>query len=220
MTYLYGATLLGTTHHVRDWVEAELPQVKVPDQSAFMFYQYLGKKLFEGIEKAVPAAASAMRWLQQVASSHPKNTRMEWSSPTGFPVQHDYQSFTETRIRLRSCGVSYVAVRDYDGGTRPHSMRNAISPNFVHALDAAHLTMTADAMRRDGLAMVAIHDSFGTHPCDVDTMHKHIRQQFHKLYTESNILEDFCQDVQTELTPPTLGEFNLDAVLDSEFFFS
>ncbi len=220
MTFLYGATLLGTTHHVRDWVESELAHIKVPDQSAFMFYQYLGKKLFEGIEKAVPAAAEAMRWLQSVASKHPRNTRMEWHSPTGFPVQHDYQSFKETRIRLRSCGVSYVAVRDYDGGTRPHSMRNAISPNFVHALDAAHLTMTANAMRIQGLSMVAIHDSFGTHPCDVDDMHKHIREQFHKLYTESDILGDFCKEVGTKLTPPKQGNFNLDEVLDSEFFFS
>lgn len=220
MTYLYGATLLGTTHHVRDYVEAELPEIKVPDQSAFQFYQYLGKKLFSGIEKAVPAAANTMRWLQEVASKGPRGERMEWTSPTGFPVQHDYQSFSEVRLKLKSCGVVFVAVREYDGGTRPHSMRNAISPNFVHALDAAHLTMVAHAMLSSGLSMVGIHDSFGTHPCDVDAMHTHIRQQFHKLYTQHDILQDFCDDVKTKLNPPTQGEFNLDAVLDSEFFFS
>lgn len=220
MTYLYGATLLGTTHHVQDFVEDELPHVKVPNQAAFQFYQYIGKKLFDGIEAAVPAAAEAMRWLQQVASNHPRNTRMEWTAPTGFPVQHDYQSYHEIRIKLKSCGVLWTAVREYDGGTRAHSMRNAISPNFVHALDAAHLTMVADVMRKDGLGMVAIHDSFGTHPCDVDTMQRHIREQFVKLYTENDILGNFCKDVGTDLEPPKQGDFDLTQVLDSEFFFS
>lgn len=220
MTYLYGATLLGTTHHVQDFVEDELPHVKVPNQAAFQFYQYIGKKLFDGIEAAVPAAAEAMRWLQAVASNHPRNTRMEWTAPTGFPVQHDYQSYHEIRIKLKSCGVLWTAVREYDGGTRAHSMRNAISPNFVHALDAAHLTMVADAMRKDGLSMVAIHDSFGTHPCDVDTMQRHIREQFVKLYTENDILGNFCKDVGTDLEPPKQGDFDLTQVLESEFFFS
>lgn len=220
MTYLYGATLLGTTHHVRDFVEDEMPEVKIPDQHAFQFYQYVGKKLFAGLEAAVPAAAEAMRWLQSVASKHPRGERMEWTSPTGFPVQHDYQSYRELRLKIKSCGVLFTAVREFDGGTRTHSMRNAISPNFVHALDAAHLTFTADAMRKSGLSMIGIHDSFGTHPCDVDDMQRIIREQFFRLYNDFDILGDFRSDVETALKPADVGTFDLKAVLSSEFFFS
>ena len=99
-------------------------------------------------------------------------------------------------------------------------MANAISPNFVHALDSSHLTMVANTMQRDGLTMVAIHDSFGTHPCDVDRMHVYIRQEFVNLYARPNLLTLFMWDVEAVGEPPTRGTLDLSEVLDSEFFFS
>lgn len=220
MTFLYGATLLGTVHYVRDYLEKEMPETVVPDEHSFEYYQYLAKKLFTGIENAVPASAQAMHWLRSVAKAQPRGKRMEWRTPSGFPVQHDYQDFEEVRIGVMSCGVSSVMVREYTNGTRPHAMQNAISPNFVHALDATHLTFVADTMREHGYAFVGIHDSFGTHPADVDDMQRIIREQFVRLYDNSNILNDFITDIGSDKKPPAQGTFDVSQVLDSEYFFS
>ena len=181
---------------------------------------YIAKKLFQGIAAAVPAAAQAMHWLKEIARQQPSGQRMSWHTPTGFWVQHDYQDYTDNQVRLNSCGVVQVWVREWNEGTRAHAMRNAISPNFVHALDASHLTMVANAMAADNLAMVAIHDSFGTHPCDVDKMHQHIRQEFVNLYSGPNLLTEFLWEVNGVGEPPFRGSLDLLEVLDSEFMFS
>lgn len=224
MTYVYGATLVGTADHVEYTLEKDiLPEkgIAVPDP-VFLHEAsvYMAKKLFAGIAVTVPAAAAAMQWLKNIARQQPSGKRMTWRTPTGFWVQHDYQDYTDTRVRLNSCGVQLTMVREWTDGTKAHAMANAISPNFVHALDASHLTMVANSMARDGLTMVAIHDSFGTHPCDVDAMHVHIRQEFVNLYARPNLLTEFLWDVEAIGEPPCRGALDLNEVLESEFMFS
>lgn len=224
MTYVYGATLRGTAEHIEQVLTKDvLPQTGKTWRDEGMVFKdcmYIAKKLFQGIAAAVPAAASAMHWLMDIAGQQPNGKRMTWKTPTGFIVQHDYQDYIEKRIDINSCGVSCTIVRDWSDGTLPHAMRNAISPNFVHALDSSHLTMVANAMQADGLDMVAIHDSFGTHPSDVDAMHVHIREQFVHMYSRPNLLAEFLWEVGGVGETPARGTLNLQDVLDSEFMFS
>jgi DNA-directed RNA polymerase len=98
-------------------------------------------------------------------------------------------------------------------------MQNAIAPNFVHALDASHLTLTALDMKSKALQMVGIHDSFGTHPCDVDEMHRSIREKFIHLYSDRHILSSFLFDVGVHGEAPLMGSLDLSGVRTSEFFF-
>lgn len=223
MTYVYGATLRGTAEHIETVLGKEvLPDTGntwLDEGKTFEHCMYIAKKLFQGIAAAVPAAAQAMHWLREIAKQQPAGKRMTWRTPTGFWVQHDYQDFTDTRIKLNSCGVLFTWVREWNEGTRAHAMQNAISPNFVHALDASHLTMVANAMNAENLKMVAIHDSFGTHPCDVDEMHKHIRQEFVNLYSRPSLLAEFLWEVGGVGEPPHRGSLDLSEVLDSEFVF-
>lgn len=221
MTYVYGATLRGTVDHI-DMVMTKRG-VKFPSDDIarpFDYQMYAAKKLFTGIELAVPAAAAAMVWLKQTARAMPKGQRMEWRTPTGFLVQHDYQDFDEVRVKLRSCGVTDIIVREANGDTQSLKMQNAIAPNFVHALDASHLSLTALAMQKAGLDMVGIHDSFGTHPCDVDTMHGLIRNEFVSMYQNTDVLGEFLWEVGGCGDKPERGNLQLEGVKLSEYFFS
>lgn len=224
MTYVYGATLRGTAEHIEYMLNKELLTAAgeswLDERKTFEHCMYIAKKLFQGIAAAVPAAASAMHWLREIAKQQPSGRRMTWRTPTGFWVQHDYQDFTDTKVRLNSCGVVQVWVREWNEGTRAHAMQNAISPNFVHALDASHLTMVVNAMAQEELQIVAIHDSFGTHPCDVDSMHSHIRTEFVRLYSRPNLLSEFLWEVGGIGEPPTRGSLDLLDVMESEFMFS
>lgn len=224
MTYVYGATLAGTAQFIEAYYEEELmptADVQWPEEcSSFDMSMYLARKMFAGIERAVPAAAAAMRWLRAVVRAQPSGKPLVWSTPVGFQIVHDYRSYDEVRVALRSCGVQRIIVRDWNDGTRTIPMQNAISPNFVHGLDATHLTMTANAMEQLGHDFVGIHDSFGTHPCDVDDLHRCIRTEFVSLYKRHNLFSDFLWQVGGTLEVPERGSFNLDDVLTSEFMFS
>lgn len=217
MTYVYGATLLGTAQHVEH--EMYAAGVDWEGLNTRKLTQYAGKKLFYGIASTVPAAAQAMRWLQDVARQQPSGTRMEWTTPIGFKVQHDYQTYEEVQVRVRSCGLVHTLVRMPDGGTNGIRMRNAISPNFVHALDSTHLALTALAMQSAGCNLAAIHDSVGTHPSDVAQMHRLVRQAFVEMYSGTNLLGEFLWEVQGVGEAPLRGTLDVAKVLDSEFFF-
>jgi DNA-directed RNA polymerase len=218
MTYVYGATLRGTAQFVLKTVEDDGGTFPV-GVTAFTCCIYLARKLFQGIGSTVPAAEYGMHWLRNVAKRVPKGRRMEWKTPTGFLVQHDYQAFDEVRVELRSCGVRTMLVHEPTDGIRPLQMQNAIAPNFVHSLDAAHLTFTALDMESKGLSMVGIHDSFGTHPCDVDELHKSLREKFIALYSDRHIMSSFLFDVGVPGEAPIMGSLDLSGVRTSEFFF-
>lgn len=217
MTYVYGSTMIGTARFLEEVLLEEHPDLGLVP---FAKLQYMATLLMRGVASTVPAADAAMRWLREVAGDNPNGKRMEWRTPTGFLVQHDYQAYNEERVRLRSCGVTAITVRDYTEGTRPVPMRNAISPNFIHSMDAAHLTRTVLTMQKLGLSVSAIHDSFGTHPCDVDAMGLVIRDEFIRLYSDPDILINFLWDVGGVGSAPMKGTFDLTEVRDSEYFFS
>ncbi|MCY1444568.1 DNA-dependent RNA polymerase [compost metagenome] len=160
-----------------------------------------------------------MRWLRDRAKSAAGDTPMLWFSPTGLMVEHDYRDFDERRVKIRSCGITDIVVREELDTTRSNRMQNAIAPNFVHALDAAHLTLTANRLSPKH-AMVAIHDSFGTHPSSVDAMHSAIRDAFVELYTEHDPLALFLRGIgQEEVALPPRGTLNLELFRTSEFGF-
>lgn len=220
MTYVYGATVRGTAQFIEEYVYKEMPDAVFPDPlRSYTYCSYAAKKLFQGIAATVPAADNAMRWLKSVAKSMPNGKRMQWKTPTGFLVQHDYQGYDERILHVRSCGLKQITVREWNEGTKPLQMQNAISPNFVHAMDASHLTLTARSMLDDGLFMVGIHDSFGTHACDVSTLHTKVRDAFVQLYQNRNLLGEFLWEVGGIGEPPERGSFDLDSVKESEFFF-
>jgi DNA-directed RNA polymerase len=219
MTYCYGATMRGTMDFVAEYLNSEMKEVLPPDAKITDYTGYAAKKLFDGIASAVPAAAMVMQWLRSVAGQMPCGKRMEWTTPTGFLVQQDYQGYTEVRVKLRSCGSTSVLMREPSEDTIPTKMRNAIAPNFVHALDASHLTLTALGMKRRGLTMVGIHDSFGTHASDVDALHEVVRHEFVQMYTKHNVLANFMWDVGALGAVPMLGTLDLQDVIESEFFF-
>ncbi|QDH84545.1 putative RNA polymerase [Achromobacter phage vB_AxyP_19-32_Axy21] len=218
MTYSYSATVLGTA----DYLASKMTDYGVVVPAGVPIRKlatYGGRKLFEGIAETNPAAAALMRWFQDVVLSIPKGVGMEWKSPSGFIVRHDYQDFDEKIVMLRSCGLREVVVRQRNEDTVPHQMRNAIAPNYIHSCDAAHATLTANEMEALGLDFVGIHDSFGSHACDYLKLNGALRRTFVAMYTENDVLFDFLWSVKGFATVPLKGKLDLNQVLNSEFFF-
>ena len=102
--------------------------------------------------------------------------------------------------------------------------RTAFPPNFVHSLDASHLMMTAMAFNKAGGTFAGVHDSFWTHPCDVDLLATTLRDTFVDLYSMP-VLEDLKRQLEqgynVELPAlPEKGTLDLQVVKKSPYFFS
>jgi len=140
-----------------------------------------------------------------------KDVRMTWTSPSGFKVQHLH--FEQEVIRTGFINISPDGDKDYDY----RKMLTALSPNFVHSLDAAHLGKVVLAFDHN---MVTIHDSYGCHLAYVDELLETIKVEFVKMYKEP-LLNKFGKEInpnsQDFMRDP---DFEIDEVLHSNYLFS
>jgi DNA-directed RNA polymerase len=191
----------------------------LPEYSMSKLAVYLGRHLRHGIELAVPSAASAMRFLRALAGMMPRDEPMRWVSPAGFPVIQHYAAEEVVRFDLQGLGVMVSMTRFDDTRLNRSKCVNGIAPNFVHSLDSGHLVRVLAAYKG---SLVPIHDSFATHPSDVDDMHWVLRDEFVKMYEESDPMDALVQGVQQfreeVIEQPVRGTLDISKVRDSVFF--
>jgi DNA-directed RNA polymerase len=193
---------------------------------------YLANIMTDAIGETVIAAKKAMGWLQQVATISTKaNIPIEWTTPIGFTPFQEYQTQELTRVSTFWGGVRVrLGLVKNTGKLDRRKQASGISPNFVHSCDASHLMMTVLRCLDKGLTDFSlIHDSYGTHACDVDILAHELREAFIQQYTEHDVLEEFReaiikklpQDLAEEIPPvPNKGKLDLNAVRDSLYFFA
>lgn len=218
MTYVYGGTLMSCTEYVFLSMQ-ERGLDKTENFSQFKLAAYLSKHLRKGIESAVPSSAECMRYLRELAGKMPVDEAIRWVTPAGFPVIQHYAKEEVVRISLPALGLQLSMTRFDDSELNRPRCVNGIAPNFVHSLDSAHLVRVINEF--DG-CIVPIHDSFATHACDVDLMHKVLRAEFVRMYADHDPLQNLTSIVQAfvedEIVPPIKGSLDLQRVLESEFF--
>lgn len=223
MTYPYGVTLRGCVDSLKadgfcDWAG---------DGKAYAA-QYIGNLL---MERAIPDVVSAsyqyMAWAKEMARQvNAVGTHLEWVTPTGTLVRHNY--FEEKLVRLDVCGkrVNIQTVAEENAKLNPSEQVSGVAPNFVHSLDASHMLLTINAMWEEGLCNYSmIHDSYGCHACDVDSMQRHIREQFVWMYTEHQPAQELAamtaERTQQDLVPPPSGgTLDINTVLEAPYFFA
>lgn len=223
MTLPYGSTRRTCSYSLYDRIRT----VGTHDfEQAFTAAVWLTPLVWDSIGEVVVAARHAMGWLRDSANVLAKaGHHIEWVTPSGFPM---FQKNTKTRdlhittvlgnnLKLRAKGVTPVV--------DPRTQQSGCSPNFVHSMDATHLCMTANAAAQQGVTSFAmIHDDFGTHAADTETLHHVLREQFVKLYRENDVLSQFKEqnEERTGVTLPDLpamGTLDINDVQNSPYFF-
>ena len=148
---------------------------------------------------------------------------MTWITPLGLPVIQPYRKggvYSVTTM-LQSITLAY---NDDDLPVSTNKQKSAFPPNFVHSLDATHMLTTCLKMKERKLTFASVHDSFWTHPCDIDEMNDVLRDAFIELY-EQPILENLRSSLALrypliEFPPvPPRGSLELANVKDSKYFF-
>ena len=217
MTYCYGVTFQGVIRYVDEYLY-KAGFVQTQDAPSFQNRNYCARLLLRAISIAVPKATQFMHWLQEAVRGR-QAEHIQWTTAVGFPVVQYIEGTKQKRINIRSCGIQQMVMYERTGAPHKVKMVNSIVPNLVHGNDATHWYMTADKARLDNRQVMGIHDSFGTHACDVDAMHVDFRSSFIELYENYDLIGNFITENNLELEAPQLGDFNLNHFMQSEFGF-
>ena len=237
MTVSYGATGYGMLEQLREDLEKDKKDVRYfldveKEESLFPYYQYCSKYIQEAINDTVKAAPTVMNFLQEVAEiAGQNNLPIYWETPNGFLVT---QAYTKFNIKNLDTTIGNIRIRLSVGKETKQIDKNkaslAVAPNFIHSMDASHCQATINRCFNEGIENLSmIHDSYGTLANDVDKLNYYLRDEFVRMYTEKNILEDFIQQMKAQLPEeifnklpaiPEVGNFDIKNVYNSKYFFA
>jgi DNA-directed RNA polymerase len=185
---------------------------------------YLARTTMDVMGDLFAGAKDTMNWLTTCAkmiSQH--GYPVAWISPIGIPAIQPYrQKRSATLVTL----LQTVTLVDRSDDLPIHKQRqcSAFPPNYIHSLDSSHMLLTALEMDRRGLTFSAVHDSFWTHPCNIDEMNGALRDVFVELYDQP-LLERLLETWQMRYPDldfpelPKRGELELKQVKEATYFF-
>ncbi|KAH7463967.1 hypothetical protein PRIC2_005918 [Phytophthora ramorum] len=230
MTSVYGVTYIGARKQISARLhETFLTKGHIMDEKLeddiYHASCYCAELTMGSMGDLFNSARSIMAWLAKCAAKVGESGQpMSWITPLGLPVVQPYRSKSTKQVRTK---VQHVLMVDNEG--RPVSIgrqKSAFPPNFVHSLDSTHMMLTARrCLEDDNIAFAAVHDSYWTHACSVDTMNRRLREEFVGLY-EQPLLEDLLTELRLRFPDmefddvPELGNLDLHSVLESPYFFN
>jgi len=187
--------------------------------------QYMTKAILEAMESVNGKAVEIMQYFQSVAEILGESgSGLSWYTPMGLKVTQQYNQFKERRI-MTVLGEITLSVEDAEMGLRVSKQTNSSSPNIIHSLDAAMLQMTVERLSEMGHTDFAmIHDSYGMHPSNVQDLHVALREVARDMFG-GNLLADIHEYVQSSTdielpTPPSLGDYDINEIVNADYFFS
>lgn len=163
-------------HEIQYWLgdcASRITQSLSPDQIEMIAKATMTPKSEEGTGKI------------KDPSEHFKTTVI-WTTPLGLPVVQPYRTRKSRRIYTTLQDISIVESTS-DAVISKRKQLQAFPPNFIHSLDATHMMLSANACNQAGLTFSAVHDSFWTHACDVDSMNNILRDAFVKMHSDDVI---------------------------------
>lgn len=221
MTKSYAVTRLGA----KAQIGKRLEEMDFPKETRKQAATYIRDKLFDALAGTLVAATELMDWLAACVICITKaGHATQWVTPLGLPVVQPYRKPHHDRIRT---AVQWVSFESHNVNGKPLLKKQVqgITANYVHGIDATHCLMVAREMSREGIAFSSVHDSFWVLPSRVERMRTVTTEQFAVLHRQPLILELFEQwkklYPEVELPPPPpAGDYNIEQVLESRYFFA
>lgn len=238
MTLPYGSTM----YSCRDYLEEAAQELMIAGHAPLNFFDprtdelfratlFLQKPVWEAIGEIVIAGRQVMTWLADAARAVAKTgVPVSWQTPTGFYVTQNYFSMRERLVSTHIAGSRYrLTLNEPTDKVDSRKQASGVSPNFIHSLDASAMMMTIDYALKAGVTHFGmVHDSYGTHAADVQTMAVELRRAFIDLYKNNDVLGDLRKRLihlvggDESLIPelPKKGKFDIAAIADATYFFA
>lgn len=223
----YSGTIYSSVKYVRSWfLEAVGPSRPSPWHDATKPIGYLTRLVWRAIGEVVVKAREAMEWLRGVGEACiAADVDPTWISPTGFVVAQEYPDWsrcTVTTTVLRRVRMWQIRQATERRDRRKHL--DAISPNWVHCLDAAGLVKTANLMRLAGCeSLSTVHDGLGVLAADAELLARSLRLGWMDLFS-TDVVGALRREVEARIgtklpEPPAFGNLDPRALQESRYFF-
>ncbi|XP_067272004.1 DNA-directed RNA polymerase, mitochondrial [Pseudorasbora parva] len=241
MTVVYGVTRYGG----RLQIEKRLKEIDdFPKDCIWDASHYLVVQVFNSLKEMFTGTREIQEWLTESARLIARSGRtVEWVTPLGLPIVQPYHRNKNQTLKSSIQNLSINI--SHDANEKPDSMKqkNAFPPNFIHSLDSTHMMLTSLHCYRAGLTFVSVHDCYWTHALTVDTMNRVCREQFVALHSQPILeelseflllkycsrppaiskpkkIQEYYKMVQLLSSVPQTGDFDLEKVKESVYFFS
>jgi DNA-directed RNA polymerase len=186
--------------------------------------------IYRAIEGKVPKAAAVLHYLRQLAGICAEHELpLRWETPLGLPVINRYHDPETERIAVVVKGRRRdvkLTVGDKESIAKDRA-EDAVTANFIHSADAAHLQLIALAAADEKIPLASVHDCFGCLAPDAERLNQIIREQFVLLHKRHNWLTGVLVSAKRDLpkntelpTSPPLGDLDIDRVVKSFHAFS
>jgi DNA-directed RNA polymerase len=234
MVVPYAAERYGATEKlISDYLNEE-PTCPWSTHNKRVMGRYFTGVAFDAVAELVPSSLLLRDWLKKVSDVLSKaNVPIEWRAPvTGFPVVQENYKYKTQKVQAKYLGKRLSPTLRIDSHTElnPRLQRNAITANFIHSLDAAHLVLTMSKLLDEGVSRFAcVHDSYVALPADMDMLSRFAREAFIELHS-TNMMEAFLETSCAGLSKnvkeglrqsmPKQRGLILEQVADSPYLFS
>ncbi len=239
MTKAYGASQKSLMDDVGDLLERLDPQgFAFSSEERPQARAWLAKVMKEAISDRIGSAEQIMVWLQQTAAivtrygtdEDGRAAGLQWSVPTGWPWVMAYGAKERRNAHARVGGVRATALvhAESDRVIDKKRQTGSVSPNVIHALDAAALVFALDEMR-EVTAVAAIHDCIGGRAPEMEVISRAVRTGFAHLYEGFDPLAEIHEAALARIEeaerhrlalPPAVGPMDVRDVIGAEYFFS
>lgn len=222
MTDPYGVTLYGIRRYCKseghlDWVGKDKIAGAVMELATYIDRALKGTLIEPNKGKI---------WLKKVADmSSEMGKNLEWTTPCGFHVVHQYYEILSRRSVAKLFNMKELYFGAPDKNTiDPKQVNLAISPNYIHSLDASHMWCTMRRMMLAGVESYSmVHDSYGCHAPYVPMMRQYTNEEFAEMHKEPLLLK-LKEETEQRLgivlpDPPETGTYEIDRVLSAQYLF-
>ncbi len=229
MTLPYGGTAYGLGQQQID--DARKHGIDQLMSMEHIWGSYIGREVFEDCKESLRRPMRLLSVFEEAGrKAEAKVEFLRWKVPiTNFPV---VQHYTEGTVKLTWVQYGPI-INPKPNGENDNSLRlsvcypelpkpakgkqsQAASPNAIHSLDAAHLTI---ATCRADFPITTIHDSFGCLLGDMPELFCLIRETFVELY-QADPLTSLMEDINGDVSNVELGTLNVEEILESEYAFA
>jgi DNA-directed RNA polymerase len=230
MTIPYGSTAYGMGEQIID--DSKKFGIELLMYLEHKWGAYLGRLVFQDCKDSLKRLMRLLSIFEEAGKKAEKEGRfLRWTAPiTNFPVIQNYTQgipkkiwvqygppigprlstgYFANTLQLSVCFIEKV---------KPSKGKQSqgASPNIIHSLDAAHLTLT---VYKADFPVSTVHDSFGCLLADMPKLYKLIRETFVELYA-TDPLRSILKDIGSDINQIELGTLDIRDILRSEYAFS
>lgn len=169
----YGGTAGGRSEIIWNMLrELDVDREFITKRNASMFSSIIGDSI-TGVLNGGKAFETYIHKMNNVIAK--KGKAVTWTTSDGFFVTHIKQKELKPNqvqcLLPNSRKKTVIYKKNFSEDINPVKMKSAISPNYIHSLDAELLRRVALKMQQIGIYDTDwIHDSFGCHPNHVDKL--------------------------------------------------